>query len=462
MSVERAEAILGNAADPEPSTLELVWPTLSPEAMYGLAGEIVATIAPHSEADPAAVLVSLLASFGALVGPGPHARADGAEHPARIWGLIVGDTAKARKGSSWMQCRRVLAGADKSFADERVLSGFGSGEALVDAVAGDNDRRLLVVETEYARVLAASNRDGSTLSTLSRQAWDGGRLQVRSRSGTAVADGAHVVVLGHITKTELQAKLAESDAFAGSLNRFLIVPARRSKLLPSGGSLSDFELSDFVRRFALFAVQAQMVSTIWRTAEAEAYWAEVYTRLADDDPGGLLGAVIARDAAQVLRLSVTFALLDGMNRITVAHIRAAEAVWNYARAGAALIFGTRTGDPIADQILAALQDSHGVVLDGAAIHRLFDGHVKGDRINQALELLEKQGLANKENKATKGRPRLVVSLANKASEAKEVAEPVSGAVPHGEEDQSDEPDEKTLAQWAAEAKELESVSEEPF
>ena len=71
MSGDRAAAILGNAVDPEPTTLELIWPRLSAEAMYGLAGEIVDTIAPHSEADPAALLVSLLASFGALVGPGP-------------------------------------------------------------------------------------------------------------------------------------------------------------------------------------------------------------------------------------------------------------------------------------------------------------------------------------------------------------------------------------------------------
>ena len=353
-----------------------------------------------------------------------------------------------------MQCRRVLAGADKRFADERILSGFGSGEALVDAVAGDNDRRLLVVETEYARVLAASNRDGSTLSTLSRQAWDGGRLQVRSRGGISVADRAHVVVIGHITKTELQAKLAESDAFAGSLNRFLIVPARRSKLLPSGGNLSDFELSDFVRKFALFAVQAQTVSTIWRSAEAEAYWAEVYARLADDDPGGLLGAVIARDAAQVLRLSVTFALLDGMNRITVPHIRAAEAVWDYARAGAAMVFGTRTGDPVADQILTALQCAPDGCLDGKGIHDLFGRHIKAERIDQALNALEKLSLANKAKKPTKGRPRLVVALANKASEAKKVIGPESDE-PEFDDLDEEPPSDEDQVRWEDEAAALE-------
>jgi hypothetical protein len=37
---------------------------LAPEALYGLAGEIVHRLEPHSEADPAALLVSTLATFG--------------------------------------------------------------------------------------------------------------------------------------------------------------------------------------------------------------------------------------------------------------------------------------------------------------------------------------------------------------------------------------------------------------
>ena len=144
---------------------------------------------------------------------------------------------------------------------ERVLAGFGSGEALVDACApvsgqeGSHDPRLLVVESEFARILAVSKREGSTLSTLLRQAWDGSRLQVRSRGGTAVADGAHVAVIGQITKAELIARVAESDIHGGLLNRFLIVAAKRSKLLPSGGNLDDADLADFFRTFASFAIQ---------------------------------------------------------------------------------------------------------------------------------------------------------------------------------------------------------------
>jgi hypothetical protein len=46
---------------------------LSELALYGLPGDVVATLDPHTEADPSAVLVSFLVAFGAAVGPGPHA-----------------------------------------------------------------------------------------------------------------------------------------------------------------------------------------------------------------------------------------------------------------------------------------------------------------------------------------------------------------------------------------------------
>jgi hypothetical protein len=410
----------------ETSHLRVAHPVLAPEAFHGLAGDIVRVLEPHSEADPAALLVTTLATFGAMVGAGPHALADGAPHPARIWPLIVGNTSKSRKGSSWAQGQRVPAGADPKFMAERVLGGFGSGEALVDACASRNgdekpDPRLLVVESEFARVLAVSKREGSTLSTLMRQAWDGSRLQVRSRAGTAVANEAHVVVLGQITKTELLARVAESDVHGGLLNRFLIVAAQRSKLLPSGGNLDDADLTDLIRNFASFATQARKVGIIRRTPGAEDCWAEIYEHLADDDPGGLLGAVIARDSAQMLRLSVAYALFDGCRQVDVPHILAAQAVWDYCRTSAALIFGELTGDPIADRIMAELQAApHG--LSATDLSKLLGTHIKAERIEIAKSQLIERGLAKEAKKSTtRGRPTIVLHLAEKAKEAKEVS-----------------------------------------
>src|SRR5439155_3408861 len=98
----------------------------------------------------------------------------------------------------------------------RVSRGFGSGEAIVVEVrdpvhgpdgegdettieAGSDDKRLLVYEDEFAQVLAVAGRDGSTLSPLMRSAWDGARLENRTKARKIVATDAHVSVLAAIT-----------------------------------------------------------------------------------------------------------------------------------------------------------------------------------------------------------------------------------------------------------------------
>jgi hypothetical protein len=414
------------------------WPMLDPAARYGLAGEIVAALEEHSESDPAALLLTTLAYAGFLIGPDPHAVADGADHPARIWPLIVGDTAKARKGSSHQNVRRVFVKADPRVVTERSMSGFGSGESLVDAVAGEeSERRLMIIESEFTRVLATCKRDGSTLGSLLRQAWDGGRLEVRSRGGKAVADGAHVTVVAHITGEEFRARLNESDVHGGTVNRFLLVAARRSQLLPSGGNLDDATVAELAGKIATMAEKARKAGIVRRTPEAEECWQELYERLAKDEPGGLLGAAIARDAAQCLRLSVAYALLDGVRQVDVRHVEAAAAVWRYSRASAAMIFGERTGNPLADRILDAVNNAGTAGTTRTAVRDLLGRNVKTERIEQAIDLLLDRRLISESKEATGGRPRDVLRpLAASRTSVVSVVSVVqsSGVSPNGAKD----------------------------
>jgi hypothetical protein len=55
-------------APPEPPTHA----QLEKAALHGPAGCIVNSLAPHTEAHPAALLLLFLAAFGNLIGPGPH------------------------------------------------------------------------------------------------------------------------------------------------------------------------------------------------------------------------------------------------------------------------------------------------------------------------------------------------------------------------------------------------------
>ncbi len=380
------------------------WPTLDGAALHGIAGEIVEALDPHTEADPVAVLLTLLTAFGGAVGRGPHAMADGAEHPGRLFTVLVGDTAKARKGTSWQRVRRLLAVADAGFTEERILGGFGSGESVVDAISEGDDRRVFVIEPEWARLLAVGKRDGSTMSPLLRQAWDGERLAIRSRSsGTVTADGAHVAALGHVTADELRAKLTDTEKANGFANRHLFALVRRSKSLPHGGNLEASTENRLGIRLRDALQSARKIGSLKRTSRADEHWTDLYHRMDEDEPGGLLGSIIARDSAQALRLSVIYALLDGSRDIDICHLDAAFAVWSYCRESARIIFGDSLGNPIADRLLRAIRGEGVDGLTGTEQSQALGGHASKGELAAARDELERRGLAMTRMERTDGR-----------------------------------------------------------
>ena len=86
-------------------------PELPPAALHGLPGEVAVTLSEAAGADPAAVLVSFLALLGNAAGPQPHARFGGAEHPARLFAVLVGDAATGRKGTALAAVGRARPGS---------------------------------------------------------------------------------------------------------------------------------------------------------------------------------------------------------------------------------------------------------------------------------------------------------------------------------------------------------------
>lgn len=415
------EGLVEASVAPAPvASSEPAWPKLHPNAFHGLAGDVVRTVGPYTEADPAAVLASLLTAAGASIGSGPHARAGHVKHPARLHVLIVGQTAKSRKGTSLAAARLVLDRADPRFMRERVMGGYGSGEALVDAVRdpdadGDNaapDKRLLLTEPEYARVLRVGAREGSTLATHSRDAWDGSRLQARSRATTAVATGAHVALIGHITAEELRRYLTSSDVAGGTANRLLYVCARRAQLLPEPTEPPPADLDRLGRRLAVAITAARKVGTVTLAEDALPLWRQLYKQMADDEPGGLLGAVTARPEAQTLRLAVTYALLDDACQIRRSHLGAAWAMWSYCRDSAAYIFGDAIGDEVADKLLGAIRRAGPAGLDGRGQSSAFGRHLTAAQLDHARQVLEQRDLIITTTEATAGRSRLI-SRANR-------------------------------------------------
>ena len=399
-----------------------VWPTMGDVAYYGLAGDVVRTIEPHSESDPVAILIQFLACSGNIIGSCPFYQVEGTRHRANLFGVLVGETAKARKGTSWDRISDIVKTADEWWYSERAKGGLSSGEGLINEVrdehkklnAKDNtwetidpgisDKRLMVTEPEFAGVLAVAERHGNTITSTIRKAWDGGKLQTMTRSSPLCATGAHISIIGHITEDELRARLTRTDVANGFGNRFLFMLVKRSKVLPFGGDpLADEVIFSLGERLKAAAGIASTTGRIGWTSAAKDIWETIYGRLSEGQPG-LLGAVTSRAEAQVVRLALIYALLDGASNIDLPHIMAALAVWEYAEASAAHIFGASLGDPVADDILRALQQTGAEGMSRTAIRDYFGRHQSGDRIGAALAMLVTKGRARVEHQKSAGRP----------------------------------------------------------
>ena len=122
------------------------------------------------------------------------------------------------------------------------------------------------------------------------------------------ATGAHISVVGHITIVELKRLLTETQSANGFANRFLWVCARRSKLLPEGGRIHEMDLSPLIGRLSEAVSFASRTEEVKRDHAARAIWFDIYESLSRERPG-MLGAVTSRAEAQVVRLSLLYALL---------------------------------------------------------------------------------------------------------------------------------------------------------
>jgi hypothetical protein len=377
-------------------------------AYHGLAGQIVTTIAPHTEADPVAILGQLLVAFGAAVGRRAYFSVEATQHHPNEFLVLVGDSAKARKGSSWDHVRRLLDHADPTLA-ARTLTGLSSGEGLIWAVRdptptdpGVTDHRLLVVEPEFASVLKTASRDISTLSPTLRSAWDGRPLAILTRSAPARATGAHVAVIGHITSIELQHHVTAVELANGLLNRFLMVACRRVRLLPDGGHPDPLAGTGLDRALAIALAAAPDAGQLHFTERARALWHHAYRRLARPQPG-IAGQLGARAEAHTIRLALIYTLLDRATAIGPDHLHAALALQDYAARSAAWALEPDTGDPIAEHIhTALLQAPDG--LTRTQLRDLLNRNIPVRRVEQALANLAAAGKADHQRILTAGRP----------------------------------------------------------
>jgi hypothetical protein len=381
-------------------------------AFHGIMGRIVREIDPYTEANLAAILLQLLVGFGNMVGRGPYWVHEADKHRLNLYLCLVGNTADGKKGTSWGYPRRILSLVDPTWS-ERIIPGINSGPALIEQVAdeettrtgsflrGVGDKRVLLYESEFTRLLAIFARDSETLGMVLRQAWEDENLAALSKKNPVRATGAHVSVVAHVTPEDLQANLSLTDIANGLGNRFLWVCTKASKKLDSEARLDWRRLNPHIEQLKLaleFGQRDIGLDNIpmGRTPTAQKFWKEQLTALQKRRPG-LLGAILARGPAQVMRLATTYAVLDQQKYIDVIHLEAALELWGYCVRSIDFIFGDRLGDKDADKLLKALEDAGESGLSQSDIQRkVFSNHKDASELRVLLRRMIRSGLIRRE------------------------------------------------------------------
>ena len=393
-------------------------PKLSEKALYGLAGDFVRTITPFTEADPAGVLLATLIEFGCAVGYGPHFYIGNTRHGTAEFGLLVGHTGVGRKGTAQDEAEYIFTMAGPEFCP-RIASGLSSGEGLIhqvrdqsmttdeDAVEtikdpGVADKRLLIRESEFAKVLKVVERQGNTLSPIIRLAWDGKRLETLIKNSPDRATDPHISIIAHVTPSELRRLLTESEVANGFANRFIAVFVERERLLPDGDRIPQERLVPLANRLQEAIAFGQTVGEMTRTEAARKVWRRIYAPLTGNRTG-MRGALTDRAAQHVVRLSMMYALLDQQDQVDVPHLLAATALWGYAEASIGSIFGASLGDSVADDLAAELKNQN-AGMSRTQIRDHFNRHVPANRIEEALAILATSGVARKAMVRGTGRP----------------------------------------------------------
>jgi hypothetical protein len=420
-----------------PSTKGL--PTLSEMAMPGIVGEFVRLATQASEADPAAITATFLTRFGAEIyghepQTGPFHMVGDCKHMPRLFVVIVGDSSKARKGTSAHPVKKLFTFEALDYTVAATTPGpLSSGEGLVFAVRdemniwqpsrrpgeegrwivtdpGVSDKRLFVLDEELGAALHSTNRKGNTLSTTVRCLWDSGDVSPITKGDRISTTGAHVCIVTHITIAELELLLDRVQAFNGFANRFLWVFSRRRGFVPHPHPMPEDQVRELRGEVLRLIRLAQGRGEIPMDAKACAMWSDAYQELSRAYPG-LSGCVINRSEAQTRRLALIYALLDGQDHINAEHLRSALTFWEYCRDSALLIFGQHESDPAAEKVLNALREGPQTTSE---LHKKLSNHYTSDSLKATLQNLVKHGVILPTQERTGGRSKIKFSLREKS------------------------------------------------
>ena len=390
-------------------------PRPDPACLYGLVGDVAQAGSSNTEANPYAIAAAMLAYLGAAVGRGPYMPIGDDWNHARLFMVHVGRSSRGRKGTAKKLIYRInnaVKALDEYLVPQVHRGGLSTREGLAlmihdgykegkNEVPAITDKRLLVVESEFANILHQSKRDGNTLSAALRDAWDGTSIRPAVKTCRVWASDPHIGIIGDVTPSELRELMHARELTNGFANRFIFFWAEGDKVLPFPQYTPKHvveALGDRVAQILRFAGADRHVDMdVMRmefSTEAASLYARLYKgELRDRSAGEHITGLLDRRAPVLLRLAMLFALTDHTNVIAVNHINAAMAWVRYWVESVKFIFqsavdeaGAAATTEMAQRIVTYLA-AHGQATRTDLTKGCFGGHVSKATLDKALDEL---------------------------------------------------------------------------
>lgn len=387
LSAAQAEALLrwSGGGTPRPP------PVPDSTCLYGLVGDVALEGSAGTETHPIAIAGNFIAYLSCAIGRMPYLAVGNTCHHARLFFLHVGRSGRGRKGDAVSLVTRIdeaVRARRPELAPQIHRGGLSSREGLAalihdgyrigqQEVPAIKDKRLWVVESEFANVLQQSRRGGNTLSAALRDCWDGVDLKPATKTNRVHASEPHVCLSGAISPVELLALVQRRDLLNGFVNRFLMVwgertqieafPRRAPQARVQALAQEVIDVLDFTRPRTEDGREAVLMTM---GEQARRRYAQLYqSELNQDFDSTLVDSLLERRAPMLLRLAMVFALTERQWLVEERHVEAALAWIQYATDSVGFVFAGGAGASQPQVVWAAERISAFLAAKGSASRR---------------------------------------------------------------------------------------------
>jgi hypothetical protein len=416
-----------------PDTEARPLPPLHRAALYGNLGRAASVLSAHTQADVIALLHMILAWFGSIVGFKPWTAVDNSPpHRANIGIVVVGRTGTGRKTTAWFAVRdflsmpfEALLAAHQTWLawqwSENVTANVKSGEYVVHMIrdeittaaghvsdVGVFDKRKLVYEPEFSRLLKDKGKEGNTLSEIHRQTHDETTLHNGAKTSPEKATNQHVSWVCTSTERDIHTHLAPDDLSNGFANRDMFCISKRS--LQSATSDARIAVAPVAQELFEALLASDPYDTQWDgfvpfSADALDFWNSIANGfeavLVTDD---LVGDMEVRFGFHVMKLALIEALANGSRVIEKQHLLASLAIRHHGVGAVEFLFRSVVGAN-GSKVLAQMHEHPGHRITATEVRDLFSRNLPKRAQASLMDGLVRQGLIRRvAMKVQVGRP----------------------------------------------------------